>query len=125
MIHSADTSSGQSDKRSANLERIIRHFLGDVPMDDDNVQHIAEKVEKASKESQSRSKLNNLDMVTGGLNVNESFDVRFVSQNTARTSTLLLAKNTLLIIVRLFGRILALEFFAEGPPQDEPSPGEI
>lgn len=97
-------------------------------MDDDNVEHIAEKVEKvgkASKESQSRSKLNNLDMATGGLNVNESFDVRFVSQNTARTSALSLAKNTLLIIVRLFGRILALEFFAEGPPQDEPSPGEI
>ncbi|KAJ5133287.1 hypothetical protein N7448_001683 [Penicillium atrosanguineum] len=60
-----------SDQRVQNLEHIVRHFLGDVPLDEENISRIALKC------SEKNSEMENL------LDVNESFDVQFVSRNVA------------------------------------------
>ena len=52
------------------LETIARHFLGDVPLDEDNLAQIAAKC--AAK-----------DTAEGLCDVNEPFNVQFVSRNVA------------------------------------------
>ncbi|KAJ5666347.1 uncharacterized protein N7477_008795 [Penicillium maclennaniae] len=59
-----------SDQRVQNLEHIVRHFLGDVPLDEEYISWI---VSKCSKNSE----------VESLLGVNESFDVQFVSRDVA------------------------------------------
>ncbi|KAJ5729478.1 uncharacterized protein N7483_003986 [Penicillium malachiteum] len=55
-----------------NLEHIVRHFLGDVALDEENVARIAAKCTAETEEMES------------SLNVNEeSFDVHFVSRDVA------------------------------------------
>ncbi|KAJ6155329.1 hypothetical protein N7470_005895 [Penicillium chermesinum] len=77
--------SGDSDQRVQNLERIVRHFLGDIPLDEESVGRIAAKCRVED------------DELEASLDVNESFDVQFISGNVAFYS----------------GRVLALEFLGE------------
>jgi hypothetical protein len=63
--------STDSGRRVQNLERIVRHFLGDVPLDEENIGRIAAKCSEQNSEMES------------ALDVNESFDVQFVSRNVA------------------------------------------
>ncbi|KAJ6111023.1 hypothetical protein N7486_003258 [Penicillium sp. IBT 16267x] len=60
-----------SDQRVQNLEHIVRHFLGDVSLDEENTSRIASKC------------LENNSEVESLLDFNESFDVQFVSRNVA------------------------------------------
>jgi hypothetical protein len=55
------------------LEHIARHFLGDVPLDDENIDRIAEKLRSST----------NTTLPDTTLDINESFDVHFVSNNVA------------------------------------------
>jgi hypothetical protein len=59
------------DQRVENLEHIVRHFLGDIPLDEENISRIASKCLEKNSEMESL------------LDVNESFDVQFVSRNVA------------------------------------------
>ncbi|KAJ6100226.1 hypothetical protein N7467_001761 [Penicillium canescens] len=64
-------------QRVQNLEYIVKHFLGDVPLDQENLGRIADKLQnQATNSTQPES----------SLNVNESFDVHFVSSNMAHYS---------------------------------------
>lgn len=63
--------SEKPDQHVQNLEHIVRHFLGDVPLDEENIGRIAAKC------SSNNNGTDNL------LKVNESFDVQFVSRNVA------------------------------------------
>jgi hypothetical protein len=57
------------------LEQVARHFLGDVALDEENIGRIAEKL-RTSANTQPEA----------ALDVNESFDVHFVSNNVAHYS---------------------------------------
>lgn len=64
-------------QRVQNLEYIVKHFLGDVPLDQENLGQIADKLQnQATHSTQPES----------SLKVNESFDVHFVSSNMAHYS---------------------------------------
>jgi hypothetical protein len=52
------------------LEHIVRHFLGDVPLDEDNVSRIVARLGSTPQGE--------------APNVDEPFDVQFVSKNIAR-----------------------------------------
>jgi hypothetical protein len=52
------------------LEQIVRHFLGDVPLDEDNVSRIVARLGSTPQGE--------------APNVDEPFDVQFVSKNIAR-----------------------------------------
>jgi hypothetical protein len=57
-------------RRLENLEKIARHFLGDVPLDGESLAQIA-------------AKCTTKNGVEGSWDVNESFDVQFVSSDVA------------------------------------------
>ncbi|KAL2834911.1 fungal-specific transcription factor domain-containing protein [Aspergillus cavernicola] len=63
---------GESRSRVEGLEYIVRHFLGNVPLDEENVGRIAARLGSTPQEEAS--------------NVDEPFDVQFVSKNTAHYS---------------------------------------
>lgn len=65
------SNSVDGDQRVQNLEHIVRHFLGDVPLDEENISRIVAKCSEKNGEMESL------------LDVNESFDVQFVSRNVA------------------------------------------
>lgn len=73
------SASGQSDERVRNMERILSHFLGDVSLDGPNVQRIAEKINDRSFAEEQPVDLT-IDK--------ESFTVKALSSNTARTPIL-------------------------------------
>jgi hypothetical protein len=52
------------------LENIVRHFLGDVPLEEDNVSRIVARLGSTPQGE--------------APNVDEPFDVQFVSKNIAR-----------------------------------------
>ncbi|CAI7603037.1 unnamed protein product [Penicillium pancosmium] len=60
----------ESSRRLENLEKIARHFLGDVPLDGESLAQIAAKCTTKSG-------------AEGVWDVNESFDVQFVSRDVA------------------------------------------
>lgn len=93
-----------------NLEKIARHFLGDVPLDEDNLAQIAAKCTTKSA-------------ADGLWNVNESFDVQFVSRNVACEDGIFYIINCLHtdFLFSLFRRILALELFRKIATFDERS----
>ncbi|KAI9925956.1 hypothetical protein MW887_004415 [Aspergillus wentii] len=62
-------------RRVAKLEYIVRHFLGDVPLDEKNIARIIDQMEVPSKDDPEQDEI-----------TEESFDVRFVSKNTAHYS---------------------------------------
>jgi hypothetical protein len=68
----AHSNQEKRDQHVQNLEHIVRHFLGDVPLDEENIGRIA-----ARCSSNINKDMQNL------LKVNESFDVQFVSGNVA------------------------------------------
>jgi hypothetical protein len=82
----AHAPSNLNGRRVANLERIARHFLGDVSLDEDNLDTIADRFEtiSSSRNGYAQNLLRRNDMAAGVLNVDESFDVHFISQNIAR-----------------------------------------
>ncbi|KAJ5519456.1 transcriptional regulator family: Fungal Specific TF [Penicillium expansum] len=63
-------------RRIQSLEYIARHFLGDVPLDEENIGRIADKLRS----------LTNTTLPETALDINESFDVHFVSNNLAHYS---------------------------------------
>ncbi|KAJ5666667.1 hypothetical protein N7462_011076 [Penicillium macrosclerotiorum] len=75
---------GKDSQRIQNLEHVVRYFLSDVPLDEENLSRIAAKCTMKN------------DEIESALDVNETFDVQFVSKNVA-----------------LFWRVLALEFLGE------------
>ncbi|KAJ5973083.1 transcriptional regulator family: Fungal Specific TF [Penicillium vulpinum] len=60
-------------RRIESLEHIARHFLGDVPLDEENINRIADKLRTST----------NTPLPETALDINESFDVHFVSNNVA------------------------------------------
>ncbi|KAJ5822438.1 transcriptional regulator family: Fungal Specific TF [Penicillium robsamsonii] len=60
-------------RRIESLEYIARHFLGDVPLDEENACRIADKLRSST----------NTTLPEIALDINESFDVQFVSNNVA------------------------------------------
>lgn len=54
-----------------NLNQIVRHFLGDVSLDEENIARLAAKYMSVNTETESL------------VDVNESFDVHFVSRSVA------------------------------------------
>ncbi|KAJ5753400.1 uncharacterized protein N7511_007553 [Penicillium nucicola] len=64
-------------QRVQNLEYIAKHFLGEISLDEDNLSRIVEKL---------KTKTTNSNQPDGPLDVNESFDVHFVSNNVAHYS---------------------------------------
>ncbi|OQD81597.1 hypothetical protein PENANT_c026G08915 [Penicillium antarcticum] len=64
-------------QRVRSLEHIVQHFLGDVPLDEANLSRIAERLQDKTSSS---------NQPEGSLDVNESFDVHFVSSNVAHYS---------------------------------------
>lgn len=93
--------SEDGDQRVQDLEHIVRHFLGDVPLDEENVGRIAANCTARSNE------------VESFLDANETFDVHFVSRNVAclfMIQALAVDVFNMLTIYSLLGRILALEF---------------
>ncbi|KAJ5363461.1 uncharacterized protein N7496_009174 [Penicillium cataractarum] len=69
---STNLNSEKRDQHIQNLEQIVQHFLGDVPLDEENIGRIAAKCSS-----------NNRNDKESLLKVNESFDVQFVSGNVA------------------------------------------
>lgn len=63
-------------KRIQSLEKVARHFLGDVALDEENIGRIAERLQTSATHTQPEV----------ALDVNESFDVHFVSNNVAHYS---------------------------------------
>ncbi|KAL4946495.1 hypothetical protein BDV06DRAFT_233089 [Aspergillus oleicola] len=61
--------------RVEGLERIVRHFLGDVSLDEEGVRGIVERLGRTGGQSQGQA-----------TNVDESFDVQFVSREIAHYS---------------------------------------
>jgi hypothetical protein len=68
---SSQSTSEKRDQHVQNLEHIVRHFLGDVPLDEENIGRIAAKC------------LSNNNGTENLLRVDETFDVQFVSRNVA------------------------------------------
>ncbi|KAJ5175838.1 uncharacterized protein N7482_001715 [Penicillium canariense] len=68
---SAKPSPEKGDQHVQNLEHIVRHFLGDVPLDEENIARVAAKCLSENNDPESL------------LNVEESFDVQVVSRNVA------------------------------------------
>ncbi|KAJ5392953.1 transcriptional regulator family: Fungal Specific TF [Penicillium sp. CMV-2018d] len=60
-------------RRIQNLEYIARHFLGDVSLDEENTSRIEDKLRSSTSTTLSET----------ALDINESFDVHFVSKNMA------------------------------------------
>ncbi|KAJ5173547.1 transcriptional regulator family: Fungal Specific TF [Penicillium coprophilum] len=60
-------------RRIESLEYIARHFLGDVPLDEENVCRIADQLQSSTSTTRPETTLD----------INESFDVHFVSNNVA------------------------------------------
>ncbi|CAG7993080.1 unnamed protein product, partial [Penicillium nalgiovense] len=67
---------GDENGRIQNLEAIARHFLGDVPLDKENIGRIADKLRSSTDTTLSET----------ALDINEPFDVHFVSNNMAHYS---------------------------------------
>jgi hypothetical protein len=67
----------EDSQRVQHLEQIVKHFLGDVPLDEENLSQITDKLQAQATSSAQPE---------GPLNVNESFDVHFVSSNVAHYS---------------------------------------
>ncbi|KAJ5394593.1 transcriptional regulator family: Fungal Specific TF [Penicillium crustosum] len=63
-------------RRIQSLEHIARHFLGDVSLDEENISRIADKLRSST----------NTTLPETALDINESFDVHFVSNNMAHYS---------------------------------------
>ncbi|CAI7662725.1 unnamed protein product [Penicillium palitans] len=63
-------------RRIKSLEHIARHFLGDVSLDEENISRIADKLRSST----------NTALPETALDINESFDVHFVSSNMAHYS---------------------------------------
>ncbi|KAI2671791.1 transcriptional regulator family: Fungal Specific TF [Penicillium roqueforti] len=63
-------------RRIQSLEDIARHFLGDLPLDEENIVRIADKLRNST----------NTVLPETALDINESFDVQFVSDNMAHYS---------------------------------------